>query len=63
MHGVLVGGRVHGDRGYAELLAGAQNAQGDFTAVCDQDFVEHCGILQRRIWRSAVASNASALIR
>jgi hypothetical protein len=54
---------MHGDRGYAEFLAGAQHAQGDFAAVCDQDLVEHCGILQRRMWRSAVASNASALIR
>ena len=53
MHGVLVGGRVHGDRRYAQLLARAQHAQRDFTAVCDQDLVEHFGILQRRRARHA----------
>ena len=41
VHGVLVGGRMHRDRGDAELLAGAQHAQRDLAAVCDQDFVEH----------------------
>ena len=43
MHGVLVRGRMHGDRRNAELLARAQDAQRDFTAVCDQDLVEHFG--------------------
>ena len=41
MHGVLVRGRMHGDRRDAELLARAQDAQRDFTAVRDQDLVEH----------------------
>ena len=41
MHGVLVGGRMHGDGRDAELLAGAQHAQRDLAAVCDQDLVEH----------------------
>ena len=43
MHGVLVGGRMHGDRRDAELLAGAQHAQRDLAAVGDQDLVEHFG--------------------
>ena len=43
MHGVLVRGRMHGDRRDAQLLARAQDTQRDFTAVRDQDFVEHFG--------------------
>jgi hypothetical protein len=44
MHRVLVGGGMHGDRRNAQLLARAQHAQGDLTAICDQNFVEHrCG--------------------
>ena len=41
MHGVGVGGRVHGDRRDAELLAGAQHPERDLAAVGDEDFVEH----------------------
>ena len=41
MHGVGVGGRMHGDGRDAELLAGAQHAQRDLAAVGDEDFFEH----------------------
>ena len=41
VHGVGVGGRVHGDGRNAELLAGAQHPERDLAAVGDQDFVEH----------------------
>ena len=41
MHGVGVGGRVHGDGGDAELLARALDAQRDLSSVGDQDLVEH----------------------
>ena len=41
MHGVGVGGRMHGDGGDAQLLAGALDAQRDLAAVGDQDLVEH----------------------
>ncbi len=41
MHGVGVGGGMHGDRRDAELLAGAQHAQRDFAAIGYEDFVEH----------------------
>ncbi len=41
MHGVGVGGGVHRDRRNAELLRRAQDAQGDFAAVGDENFFEH----------------------
>jgi len=41
MHGVGVGGRVHGDRRYTELLAGAEHPERDLAAVGDEDFIEH----------------------
>ena len=41
VHGVGVGGRMHGDGRDAELLAGALDAQRDLAAVGDQDLVEH----------------------
>ena len=41
MHGVGIRGGMHGDRGDAEFLAGAQHAQGDFAAIGYQNFVEH----------------------
>ena len=41
MHGVGVGGGMHGDGGDAELLGGAQDAQRDLAAVGDEDLVEH----------------------
>ena len=43
VHGVGVGGRMHGDRRDAELLAGAQHAERDLAAIGDQDLVEHSG--------------------
>ena len=41
MHGVGVRRRMHRDRRDAELLAGAQHAQRDLSAIGDQDFIEH----------------------
>src|SRR5262249_17910992 len=41
MHGVGVGGGMHGDRRNAELLAGAQHPQRDLSAIGDEDFIEH----------------------
>ena len=41
MHGVGVGRRVHGDRGDADFLAGAQDPERDLAAVGDQDLFEH----------------------
>ena len=41
MHGVGIGGRVHGDSRDAELLARPQDTQGDLAAIRDQDLVEH----------------------
>ena len=41
VHGVGVGGRVHGDGSDAELLARALDAQCNLSPVGDQDFVEH----------------------
>src|SRR3954470_22402057 len=41
MHGVGVGGGVHGDGRDAQFLAGAQNAQRDLATVGYQDLVEH----------------------
>ena len=41
MHGVGVGGRMHGDGRDAELLAGAQHAQRDLAAIGYEDFFEH----------------------
>ena len=40
---VAVRGRIHGHRGNAELAAGADHAQRDFSAIRDQDFLEHAG--------------------
>ena len=41
VHGVGVGGRMHGDGLDAELLAGAQHPQRDLAAIGDQDFFKH----------------------
>ena len=41
VHGVGVGGGMHGDGRNAEFLAGAQDAQRDLAAIGDQDFIEH----------------------
>ena len=41
MHGVGVGGGMHGDGGDAELLARAQHAQGDLAAIGYENLVEH----------------------
>ena len=43
VHGLVVGLGIDGDRLDAEFLAGADDAQGDFAAVGDEDFVEHAG--------------------
>ena len=43
VHGFGVGGRMDGDRGDSQLLRGAQDSQGDFAAIGDQDFFEHRG--------------------
>ena len=46
MHGVGIGGGMHRDGRYTQLLAGAQNTQGDLAAIGYQDLVEHhcaCG--------------------
>ena len=47
VHGVGVGGRMHGNRRNAELLAGAQHPERDLAAICDQDLVEHSGMSPR----------------
>ncbi len=41
MHGIRVCGGMHRHGRNAELLARAQYAQGDLTAIGDQDFIEH----------------------
>src|SRR5579871_2083395 len=41
MHGVLVRGRMDGDRGDAEFLACAQHPQRDLAPIGDEDLVEH----------------------
>ena len=41
VHRLLVGGRIDRDRGDAELLGRAHDAQRDLAAVGDQDLVEH----------------------
>ena len=38
---------MHRDGGDAELLAGAQDAEGDLAAVGDQDLLEEAGTLIR----------------
>ncbi len=48
MHGVGVGGRMHGDGRDAEFLAGAQDAKRDLAAIGDQDLVEHRRVRRRR---------------
>ena len=41
VHGIGIGGRVHGDRWNAELLAGAQDPECDLATIGDENFVEH----------------------
>ena len=41
MHGVGIGGGVHGDGRDPELLAGPQDAKGDLAAIGYEDLVEH----------------------
>ena len=41
MHGVGVGGGMDRDGGDAHLLAGAEDAKGDFAAIGDEDFLKH----------------------
>src|SRR5262245_11348959 len=41
VHRIRIGGGMHGNRCNAEFFAGALDAQRDFTAIGNQDFVEH----------------------
>src|SRR6185312_17274465 len=41
MHGVVVGGRMYGDRADAHLPAGAVNAERDLAAIGDEHFLKH----------------------
>ena len=41
VHGVGVGGRVHGHGRDAELLAGAQHPERDLAAIGYEDFLKH----------------------
>ena len=43
VHRLLVGGRIDGDRGDAELLGRAHDAQRDLSPVGNEDFIEHRG--------------------
>ena len=45
MHGVGIGGGMHRNGGDAELLARAQHAKRDFTAVGYEDLVEHAVLI------------------
>ena len=51
VQGVAVDLRVHGDRGDAELLAGADHANGDLAAVGDEDLLEHAAAKGTCVWR------------
>ena len=55
MHGVGVGGGMHGNGRDAELLARAQHAQRDLAAVGYEDFFEHCFAQERVGWAKARA--------
>ena len=48
VHRVLVGGRIDGDGRDAELLGRAHDAERNFAAVGDQNFIEHRGELPDR---------------
>jgi hypothetical protein len=41
--GVVIGLGVDGESTDAEVLAGADDAEGDFASIGDEDFVEHEG--------------------
>ncbi|GBF25083.1 hypothetical protein MnTg02_00112 [bacterium MnTg02] len=41
MHGVGVGGRMNGDCGDSQLFTSPLNPEGDFAAICDEDFIKH----------------------
>ena len=41
VHGIGIGGGMHGDCGNAQFLGGTQDAQRDFPSVGDEDLVEH----------------------
>ena len=53
MHGIGIGGGMHGHGRDAELLAGAQDAKCDLAAIGDQDFLEHVFFSSVVILRSA----------
>ena len=63
MHGVGVGGRVHGDGRDAEFLAGAQHAQRDLAAIGYQDFFEHRVHAAQRIAGERIAKRLCSSIR
>ncbi len=48
-HGAGVRRRMDGDGADAHLSAGANDPQGDFSTVGDQDFLEHDGLCLRLI--------------
>ena len=60
MHRIRVGGRMDRDGRNAEFLGGAQNAQGDFAAIGDQDFVEHVPAPRVRDAQRFIRSPAAA---
>ena len=45
MHGVFVGGGMDGDGGDAHFFTGAMDAQSDFAAIGDQDFIKHDDVI------------------
>ena len=55
MHGVGVGGRMHGDGLDAELLAGAQDPERDLAAIGDEDLLEHALVPLYSITTSGIA--------
>ncbi len=61
VHGVGVGGRVHGDRRDAELLRRAENSQRDFAAIGDENFIEHSRTLFDHEERFAIFDRLAVL--
>jgi len=49
MEGIAVGLTVDGDGADPEFLAGANHAEGDFSAVGDEDFLEHLFLNQENV--------------
>ena len=55
MHGVAVGGGMNRHRRDAHFLACADDAQGDFAAIGDEDFLDHQPMTQR-VWPNSTGS-------